>query len=180
MKADTPITIAVAVYADRGSCLTDYEAVRGAKTDGEFDHIAVAVLTKRPDGSVEVERHDSTAKHLAWGGALIGGTAVLLAPAAAPVVLATSVGTGGGVTAAGLAGVGGITGHLWRNIPKEKVREMSDLIDAGESALIIAAVNKQGSDIEPLLANAAKTVVDDTTKGDLEAAYNDAIAKADV
>jgi len=178
MRADTPITVAVAVYADRAACLEDYHAVREAKTEGEFDHIAVAVVTKRPDESLEVERHDSTAKHLAWGGALLGGTAVLLAPAAAPVVLATSLGAGGGVTAAGLAGAGGITGHLWRNIPKEKVREMSDLLDTGESALMVVAVNKLGSDIGPLLANASKKVVDDSTKGDLEAAYNDAIAEA--
>ena len=38
-----------------------------AKRDGEFDHIAAAVLTKDASGGLQVERHDSTAKHLAWG-----------------------------------------------------------------------------------------------------------------
>jgi hypothetical protein len=85
MEASTPITLAVAVYGDRDSCVADYHGVREAKTEGEYDHVAVAVITKRPDGSLEVERHDSTAKHLAWGGALRWP-----APAASPV---TSGGT---------------------------------------------------------------------------------------
>ena len=36
---------------------------------GEFDHTAVAVLTKDANGKLQMERHDSTAKHLAWAGA---------------------------------------------------------------------------------------------------------------
>jgi len=178
MDPETPITLAVAVYADREGAVEDYHAVRAAKTEGEYDHIALAVLTKRPDGSVQVERHDSTAKHLAWGGALVGGALLVLAPVAAPVAIVTSAGVGGGATAAGLAGAGGIAGHFWHNIPKAKVREMSDLLETGESGLIIVAVNKMGSDISPLLVHAEKTIVDDTTKADLEAVYDGAVQEA--
>jgi hypothetical protein len=178
MDPETPIVLAVAVYADREAAVEDYHSVRAAKTEGEYDHIALAVLTKRPDGSVQVERHDSTAKHLAWGGALVGGAMLVVAPFAAPVVIATSAGVGGGATAAGLAGAGGIAGHFWRNIPKAKVREMGDLLDTGESGLIIVAVNKQGSDISPLLVHAEKVIVDDTTKADLEGVYDGAIKEA--
>ena len=74
---------------------------------------------------------------------------------------------------------GGLAGHFWHNIPKATIREMSDLLEEGESALIVVAVNKKGSDIEPLFAGATKCIVDDTTKGDLEAAYNEAVAKAE-
>jgi hypothetical protein len=55
---------------------------------------------------------------------------------------------------------------------------MGDLLEMGESALLIVAVNKQGSDIEPLLRNATKTVIDDTTKADLESVYDEAIVQA--
>lgn len=178
MRSDTPITLAVAIYDVREDAVADYDFVRQVKSTGDLDHIAIAVLTKDADGHVQVERHDSTAKHLGWTGALVGGAAVVLAPAAAPVVLATSFGAGGGVTAAGLAGAGGIAGHFWHNVPKERVREMSDLLDAGESGLIVVAVNRSGADVEHMLARASKVVVDDTTSGDLEAAYNDAISRA--
>jgi len=179
MDKDTPLVLAVATYRDRVRAVEDYHTIREAKTLGDFDHIAIAVLTKDADGRLEVERHDSTAKHLGWGGFLVGGGLVLLAPAAAPIAFATSVGVGGGVTGAGLAGVGGIAGHFWHNIPKATIREMSDLLEEGESALIVVAVNKKGSDIEPLFAGATRCIVDDTTKGDLEAAYNDAVARAE-
>ena len=39
-------------------------------------------------------------------------------------------------------------------------------------------MNKQGSDIAPPLAHAQKVIVDDTTKGDLQGAYVDAIQDA--
>jgi hypothetical protein len=57
---------------------------------------------------------------------------------------------------------------------------MGDLLESGESALMIVAVNKRGSDITPLLPRAERSIVDDTVKGILEAAYDKAIAEAGV
>ena len=68
-----------------------------------------------------------------------------------------------------MAGAGGLAGHFWRNIPKEKVREMGDLLDSGESGLIVVAVNKQATDVTPLLGRATKTIIDGTTKAILTA-----------
>ena len=111
----------------------DYDAVRHAKREGDFDHLAVAIVTKGADGHLDVDRHDSTAKHGAWGGALTGAAILVAAPAAAVgagvVGVGTAVGVGGGASVAGLAGAGGLAGHFWRNIPKEKTREMGDLLD---------------------------------------------------
>ncbi len=184
MNDDTPILLAVATYPSRESALIDYETVRTAKSAGEYDHIAIAVLTKDQFGNLQSERHDSSAKHLAWGGALIGAAMLVAAPVAAPVIIAGGTGIGASAGVAGgaswvgaAAGAGGLAGHFWRNIPKEKVREMGDLLEAGESGLIIAAVNKKGSDITPLLSNATKFIVDDTTHGDLDAIYSDAVAQ---
>ena len=174
MRKDTPITLAVATYDNREAAVLDFHRVMAMKSDGAFDHIAVAVITKNPDGTVQVERHDSTAKHLAWGGALVGAALFVVAPPLAPA----AIGAGGGASAAGLAGVGGLAGHFWHNIPKDTIREMTDTLDAGDSGLVIVAVNPNGSDIKPMLPDAQKLVVDSTTKGDLEAAYDDALASA--
>ena len=91
MRKDTPITLAVATYADRTEAVRDFDRVMAEKTSGAFDHVAVAVMTKGVDGAVEVERHDSTAKHLAWGGALIGGALFVIAPP----IAASAIGVGG-------------------------------------------------------------------------------------
>ncbi len=100
MNKDTPITLAVATYSDRATAVNDFHAVMAAKSEGAFDHVAVGVPTKGVDGKVEVERHDGTAKHLAWGGALVGGALCVVAPPLAPL----AIGAGGGASAAGLAG----------------------------------------------------------------------------
>lgn len=166
MDDSTPLVLAVATYASRDAAVQDFDTVWGAKHEGEYDHIAVSVLTKDEHGQLKVDRHDSSAKHLAWGGALLGAALTVVAP---PV--------GVGMLAAGgtAAGAGGIIGHFHHNIPKETVREMGDLLEAGQSGLMVVAVNKKGNDIEPLLANAQKKIVVDTVKGDLESAYDDAL-----
>ena len=75
----------------------------------------------------------------------------------------------------GLGGAGGIVGHFWKNIAKETIQEMSQLLDDGQSGLVVVAVNRKGDDIEPLLSNAEKKVVTPTIKGDLETAYDTAV-----
>ena len=160
MKADTPITLAAARYPDRQLAVEDFERVWSARGNGEFDHTAVAVLTKDANGKLQMERHDSTAKHLAWAGAAVA-------------VLAPGVGVVAG------AGAGAITGHFWHNIPKEKVNEAATLLESGKSGLIITAVNKQGTDITPLLRNAEKTSVMQTDAGDLQAEIDKELADAE-
>jgi uncharacterized membrane protein len=159
MKADTPITLAAARYPDRQLADEDFERVWSARGKGEFDHTAVAVLTKDSDGKLKIDRHDSTTKHLAWAGAGLA-------------VLAPGVGLAVG------AGTGAIVGHFHHNIPKDKVREAGALLESGEAGLIIVAVNKQGTDIEPLLPNAEKTSVTQTTAGNLQDEIDKELAEA--
>jgi hypothetical protein len=161
MNADTPITLAAASYVNRDLAVECFKAVWDAHHHGDFDHTAVAVLTKDADGKLQVERHDTTAKHLAW----VGAALVVVAPVAA-------VGVVGG------AGAGALVGHFRHNIPKEDVEAIGELLESGQSGLIVVAVNKFGTDIEPLLSGAEKTVVVQTTWGDLDAELENEIAKA--
>jgi len=170
MDPNTPMVLAGASYASRDDAVQAYKIVWGARHQGEFDQIDVAVLAKDANGELQVERHDSTAKHMAWGGALIGAALIIVAP---PVgIAAVAVGAGA------VAGVGGIVGHFWNNISKEKLGEVSELIHSGEAALLIVAVNHNGTDIAPLLENAKRRTVVQTTVGDLDAAFDSALKKA--
>ena len=71
MKADTPIALAAAKYVNRAHALEDWQAIKDAQRFGEFDHLAVAVLSKGSDGMLQVEPHDETAEHLPWVGAAL-------------------------------------------------------------------------------------------------------------
>jgi hypothetical protein len=77
------------------------------------------------------------------------------------------------------AGAGAIIGHFHHNIPKDKVREAGNLLESGESGLIIVAVNKQDTDITALLKNAEKTSVTQTDAGNLQAEIDRELAEAE-
>jgi uncharacterized membrane protein len=167
--SNKPATVAVATYSNKAAVDLDYDAVRGVKSAGHLDHLAIAVVEKQADGDLKIDRHDSTAKHLAWGGGILGAAAtVAFAPLGivflGPLVSNTAV----------LAGVGGLTGHFWKNVPKDDVRKLGDVLENGQYGIIVVAVNPEGTDVGALLANAEnKHVVDgvhDTT-GALEEAF---------
>ena len=69
-------------------------------------------------------------------------------------------------------------GHFWHNIPKAKLEEAADLLQAGESGLVIVAVNRHGTDITPLLSNAEETAVFETVAGDLQGVIDEELAQA--
>jgi len=168
MDPNTPMVLAAGRYNDRESAVQDFRDIWREKHKGEFDHIAAAVVTKNEQGELQVERHDSSGKHVAWGGALVGAALVVIAPPA---------GIGALATVGAFAGAGGIVGHLWRNIPKGQVTEASELLDSGESGLLVVAVNPL-SDLESLLSRADKSVTFATVAGDLDAAFKKAVLDA--
>jgi uncharacterized membrane protein len=158
MNADTPITLAAARYSTREAAVDGFKMVWDAHRVGDFDHTAVAVLTKDDTGKLQVERHDTTAKHLGWTGAALA-------------VVAPGVGIAAG------AGAGALIGHLHHNIPKKDVEAMGELLESGQSGLVVVAVNETGTDLEPLLAGAEKSKVVQTTWGNLDAELEKEIGK---
>ena len=149
-----PVTVAVATYSNKVSAEQDYDAVRGIKHHGQLDHIAIAFVEKDADGRLKIDRHDSTATHLAWGGGVLGASlAVISAPLGVvflgPLAASTAV----------WAGVGGFVGHFHDNIPKDEVRMMSDVLESGQFGLVVVAVNPKGANVDALLANAFDKIV---------------------
>ncbi|HTQ94728.1 MAG TPA: DUF1269 domain-containing protein, partial [Streptosporangiaceae bacterium] len=68
--------------------------------------------------------------HGGWGGAAIGALIGCLFP---PAFIAA--------TAAGAA-VGAVSGHLWRGMSRADCKELGDIIDDGQAALVIVGENK--------------------------------------
>ena len=128
---------------------------------------------KEADGTLSIDRHNTSAKHAAWGTGVLGGALTVISAPLGIVFLGPVVATG-----AVWAGVGGLAGHFWKNIPKDEVRKMGDLLERGAAGLVIVAVNPQGIDVEGLLTN-AESVVASTGVGDAEGALDQAFEAAE-
>jgi hypothetical protein len=144
MNEKAPIALLAASYSSVEGAVHDFESVWASRSDGEFHHTSLAVLTKGAHGRLQVARSHSTAKHLQWGGALLGGPLFVLAPSAGADVL----------TAVGLSGAGAIIGHLRDNADPDELSAASTVLELGTSALIVVLVNRRGDAVTALLGAA--------------------------
>ena len=169
--SDKPVTFAVATYANREGAEQDFDAIWGIKHEGQLDHLAIAIVTKDEDGKLQVDRHDTSAKHLAWGGGILGAAATVISAPLGIVFLGPLA-----VSAAVWAGVGGLVGHFWKNIPKDQLAKMDAILESGDYGLVIVAVNPKGVDVGALLANARSKSVSDgqvDTEGAIDRAFEE-------
>jgi hypothetical protein len=58
------------------------------------------------------------------------------------------------------------------------VIEAAELLESGQAGLVVVAVNREGSAVEPLLVNAEKLILVETVVGDLDAVMEKELAKA--
>ena len=158
MNANAPISLLAAGYGAREEAAEDFNAVWSTRDEGEFHHTALAVVTKDPWGSPHLDRYNSTAKHLAWGGSLLGGGLFVLAQPVGVELLAT----------VGLSGAGAIIYHLRRNTDPIALAEAANLLEQAAAGLVVVVVNRRGGLVTPLLAQAQRSTSVDLLWGDLE------------
>jgi hypothetical protein len=158
MDVNAPIALIGACYSNQERAVHDFTSVWSTRSDGDFHHTAVAVLTKDCAGELHVDRHNSTAKHLEWGGALLGSALVVLAPAAGIELLA-------GV---GWSGAGAMVGHFRQHADPEDLARIGGLLHEGRTALLVVVVNRSARAVFPSLTEAHERGSVDLTWGDLE------------
>ncbi len=139
------------VYPNAALAEEDYETVKEIyRTTNLIDTFDAAVVGKEADGKVKIhKKHEEPTRRGAWSGAgwgLATGLVVALFPAAV---------IGGGLLAAATgvgAGLGAIAGHAAGGMSRSDLKDLGELLDAGEAALVVAAV----SDIAPKVEAAMK------------------------
>ena len=122
--------IYIGTYTTLASAEADYETVRELHGMDAIGTCDAAIVTKDAKGEVHVSQSETAATHAGWGGAVAGALVGLLFP---PAILVTSL-VG--------AGVGVASGHLWRGMSRSDVKELGELIDAGEVALVVVGTNR--------------------------------------
>jgi uncharacterized membrane protein len=144
--SDRPVFIYAATYASYGDCLADYEPLldaHAAKLVGTYD---VAVIKKDDDGKIHVEKHEKPTQHGAWGGIAVGALVGVLFP---PSVL-------GAAAVGGLAG--GVGGHLRKGMSRSDAKELGELLENGQSALVVIGESRVEEQLDKALTRAEKSI----------------------
>jgi uncharacterized membrane protein len=136
----------IGTYASEAAARADYEVVKdlhAAEAVGTYD---AAVITKDPSGKVHVNKDEMATRHGGWGGAAAGAVVGILFP---PALIGSAL-VGGAIGAA--------SGHIWRGISRSDVKELGELIDAGEAALLVVGASNLEAAVDKAALKAEKHV----------------------
>lgn len=125
MAKPESVFIFIGTYPDEPQARDDYRVVKDLHSAGAVGTYDAAVVTKDFHGKVHVNKDEMPTRHGAWGGAAVGAVVGILFP---PAIIGTAL-----VGAA----VGGVGGHLWRGMSRSDVKELGEMIDAGQAALVV-------------------------------------------
>jgi len=152
MAEDTFLLLG-ARYDSEYDAIADYEELKESiKEFALVDEYDAAVVSRRGDGKVKIiKRHESPTRHSAREGlgiGLAGGVALALFPAVAI----------GGALLAGVAGAaaGAAAGHVAAGMSRHDLKELGELLDEGESGLLVIASTDMEARIEEELKRASK------------------------
>jgi uncharacterized membrane protein len=163
-KADG-VFIYIGTYPNEAVARADYDLVKDLHALGAVGTYDAAVVRKDESGKVHVNKDEMATRHGGWGGAAAGAVVGILFP---PSIIATAL-VGGAI--------GAVSGHLWRGMSRADVKELGDLLDANEAALLIIgestiedAVNKAQLKAEKHVAKELTASAKDVDKAVQEAA----------
>jgi uncharacterized membrane protein len=146
MAKPESVFIYVGTYPGQAQARDDYQIVKDLHSAGAVGTYDAAVVTKDDEGRVHVNKDEMATRHGAWGGAAAGAAIGVLFP---PAVIGTAL-----VGAA----VGGVTGHLWRGMSRADVKELGEVLDTGQAALVVVGESKVGQALDKAALRAEKHV----------------------
>ena len=169
---DQPVILAVASYASRAAAHTDFEALWRLPSVTS-NYLTAALVEKGTSGELEINCHRNSAADRGRGVAILGGA---LTTVADPVGIA--------YLAAGLSshaewiGAAAIVGRFWHQVPRDKLRNMSNLLEAGQAGLAVVAVAHTNQEVVTCLSGATTAVLSESILVDLMADFAQATGEA--
>ena len=141
MAKPDAVFIYIGTYPSEVAARADYDVVKDLHAVGAVGSYDAAVVTKDDNGKVHENKDEMATRHGGWGGAAVGALIGLLFPPA--IIASAAVG----------AAVGGVSGHLWRGMSRADVKELGELIDDGQAALVI--VGESSGSLQEMLGHVA-------------------------
>lgn len=163
MAKPEAVFIYVGTYPSNAAAEADYEVVKDLHSLGAVGTYDAAVVTKDENGKVHENKDEMPTRHGAWGGAAVGAAIGILFPPA--IIASAAVG----------AAVGGVGGHLWRGMSRADVKELGEIIDDGQAALVIVGESKIAEAVDKAALKAQKQVAKelDVTSKDIDKAIRE-------
>ena len=168
MATPDGVFLYIGTYPNEAAARADYDVVKDLHSVDVVGTYDAAVVTKDSSGKVHVNKDEMATRHGGWGGAAAGAVVGILFP---PAVLGSAL-----VGAA----IGGVGGHLWRGISRSDVKELGELIDAGEAALLVIGASTLQAALDKAELKAEKHIakeLDKVSTADVDAAVKDAAAQ---
>jgi uncharacterized membrane protein len=128
--ADKDVFLYVGTYDSEDDAGADYEVVKALHDEGVVGTYDMAIVSKDEQDKIHVKKREKPTEHGAWTGVAVGALVGILFP---PGIIASGV--IGGVT-------GGLIGHFWRGMSRADVKELGELIDEGQAALVVVGESK--------------------------------------
>lgn len=173
LMTDQSVVLAVASYPSRADAEVDFRVLWVREHTGGVDHVAAALVEKGANGWLEMVRHHSTAMPVGFGVALLGSAVTVVATPLGITFLASRL-----ATRAQWEGAAVIVGRFWHEVPRDRLRTMANLLEAGQTGLFVVAVDHRAEQITAILSNASATIVTDCVRADLEADFATAAPEA--
>jgi uncharacterized membrane protein len=121
-----PLMVLVGIYGSKADAQADYDDVKRPNSFSDFGVFDAALITKDGDGRVGVNKDEKTTRQGALAGAVVG----ILFP---PLLVAD-------------VAIGALAGHLWGGMSRADMKDLGELLDKGEVALVVVAeVQREGS-----------------------------------
>ena len=146
MAKPEAVFIYIGTYPSEAAARDDYGVVKDLHAAGAVGTYDAAVVTKDDAGKVHVNKDEMATRHGGWGGAAVGAVVGILFPPS--LIAGAAVG----------AAAGGIGGHVWRGMSRSDVKELGDVIDDGQAALVIVGESKVEQAVEKAGLKAEKHV----------------------
>jgi len=128
--AGKDVFLFVATYKSEDDAKADYDVVKALHDERVIGTYDMAIVSKDERDKVHVKKREKPTEHGAWTGAAVGALVGILFP---PSIIASGV--IGGVT-------GGLIGHFWRGMSRADVKDLGELIDEGQAALVVVGESK--------------------------------------
>jgi uncharacterized membrane protein len=121
----------------------DYDTLLDLHADKLVGTHDVAIIIKDAQGRIHIDKHEKPTQHGAWGGVAVGALVGVLFP---PSVLGAAV-------------VGGVIGgHLKKGMSRDSAKELGDLLERGQAALIVIGESRLEEQLNNWLTRAEKSV----------------------
>jgi uncharacterized membrane protein len=124
--SDNPVFLYAGEYDSVDDAKADLETLKEMHREHVVGTYDAAVVTKNEDGKVDiVDKIEKPTQHGGWAGMAVGAAMGLIFP---PGILV------GGLLG---AGAGALIGHLEGGMSREDVKEVGEMLDNSEAALIV-------------------------------------------